>query len=201
VRIAERVLRACGERVGLLTNGVELRIVLSNPTHSHDSEIVIPIDPHWKRSRDVPDSYLLLLALCSPAGVKAIPDLIEKARLQQTRVTRELRVQARQAIGGFVQEVLDHPANREALAACSDRQKFARDLWYEGLGFSKINMLNTFNMMNTVFATFRYNGPKVQAKSIGSVSQCDLRRLPMECPRRSHKTPLAPETARRSRQP
>jgi len=132
LRIAQRVLLAKGERVGLLTNGVELRILLSDPARP-DSEIVIPIESGWKRSRDVPDSYRLLLALASPEGIAFVPELVDKARLQQTKVTKELRVQARQAIERFVQCVLDHPANREKLAAFPDRQKLAKELWHEGL--------------------------------------------------------------------
>ncbi|MEK7863837.1 MAG: hypothetical protein AAB295_11310, partial [Chloroflexota bacterium] len=132
LRIAQRVLLASGERVGLLTNGTELRLLLCDPARP-DSEIVIAIDPGWKTSREMPDSYRLLLALASPAGVRAVPDLIGKARLQQARVTKELRKQARQAVERFVQEVLDHPDNRAALAAYTDRARLARDLWREGL--------------------------------------------------------------------
>jgi hypothetical protein len=131
-RMAQRVLLACGERVGLLTNGVDLRLLISDPARP-DSHIGIPIDPHWKRSRDLPDTYRLLLALASPAGVQAVPELVDKARLQQTRVTSELRAQARQAIELFVQEVLDHPENRAPLAAYIAPHGLARALWHEGL--------------------------------------------------------------------
>ena len=121
LRIAQRVLLATGERVGLLTNGVELRLLISDPARP-DSQVIFTLDPDWKRSRDVPDSFRLLLALASPAGVKAIPDLVDKARLQQARVTKDLRDQARQAIERFVQEVLDHPDNR-AVARRADRPR------------------------------------------------------------------------------
>ena len=114
LRIAQRVLLATNERVGLLTNGVELRILISDPART-DSQIEIPIESHWKRSRDVPDSYRLVLALCSPAGLKALPDLIEKARLKQTGVTKELRKQARQAVELFVQGLLSNSVNQELL--------------------------------------------------------------------------------------
>jgi len=132
VRIAQRVLLAAGERMGLLTNGVELRILISDPARP-DSQIAIPVDPHWKRSRDVPDTYRLFMALASPAGVRSVSDLVDKARLQQTRVTSELRAQARQAIERFVQSVLDHPDNRARLATLTDKERLARDLWHEGL--------------------------------------------------------------------
>jgi hypothetical protein len=132
LRIAQRVLLASGERVGLLTNGLQLRILLSDPARP-DSQIVIPIDPEWKRSRTVPDSFRLLMALCRPEGVRFLPGLVDKARLKQARVTKELRVQARQAIERFVQEVLDHPENREALSQYTDRRALARQLWREGL--------------------------------------------------------------------
>jgi hypothetical protein len=132
LRVAQRVLLASGERVGLLTNGVQLRILLSDPARP-DSQVVIPIDPEWKRSRNVPDSFRFLLALCRPSGVRFVPELVDKARLKQARVTKELRVQARQAIEGFVQEVLDHPDNREAIGEHTDRAALARQLWREGL--------------------------------------------------------------------
>jgi len=131
-RIAQRVLLAAGERVGLLTNGLELRLLISDPARP-DSQIAIPIDPYWKRSRTIPDTYRLLLALASPAGVQAVPDIVDKARLQQTRVTRELRRQARQAVECFVQELLDHPENRDRVAAIAGQDQLARDLWHEGL--------------------------------------------------------------------
>ncbi|HEU4328370.1 MAG TPA: hypothetical protein VFS21_34850 [Roseiflexaceae bacterium] len=111
---AGRVLLAARERLGLLTNGVELRLLISDPAR-RDSQIIIPIDPDWRRSPAAPDSFRLLLALASPAGLRALPELIDQARLQQTRVTRDLRLQARRAIEGFVQSILDHPDNRARL--------------------------------------------------------------------------------------
>jgi hypothetical protein len=132
LRIAQRVLLAAGERVGLLTNGVQLRVLISDPARP-DSEVVIPIESAWKRSRDVPDSYRFLLGLCQPKGIAAVPDLVEKARLQQARVTKDLRLQARLAVERFIQEVLDHPANEAVLTQYADRDKLAKSLWHEGL--------------------------------------------------------------------
>lgn len=132
LRIAQRVLLATGERVGLLTNGVELRLLISDPARP-DSQVIFTLDPNWKRSREVPDSFRLILALASPAGVQKIPELVDKARLQQARVTKDLRDQAKQAIGRFIQEVLDHPDNRAWLAEQTDKAALARALWHEGL--------------------------------------------------------------------
>jgi hypothetical protein len=132
LRIAQRVLLAAGERVGLLTNGVQLRVLISDPARP-DSEVVIPIESAWKRSRDVPDSYRFLLGLCQPKGIAAVPDLVEKARLQQARVTKDLRLQARLAVERFIQEVLDHPANEAVLTQYADLDKLAKSLWHEGL--------------------------------------------------------------------
>ena len=84
LRVAQRVLLASGERLGLLTNGVELIVLISDPARP-DSIIGISLDPGWKRSRDVPDSFRLLLALASPAGLAALPEIVDKARLQQAR--------------------------------------------------------------------------------------------------------------------
>jgi len=132
LRIAQRVLLAAGERIGLLTNGVQLRVLISDPARP-DSEVVIRIQSAWKPYRDAPDSYRFLLALCQPKGVVAVPDLVEKARLQQARVTKDLRLQARRAVEHFVQEVLDHPANSAVLSQYEDREKLAKSLWHEGL--------------------------------------------------------------------
>ena len=66
--------------------------------------------------------------------MKAIPSLVDKARLQQARVTKDLRDQARQAIGRFVQEVLG-PSRQPRVAFRARRtvQRLARALWHEGL--------------------------------------------------------------------
>ncbi|MFY0576332.1 hypothetical protein ACN28S_19980 [Cystobacter fuscus] len=81
----------------------------------------------------MPDSYRLVLALASPAGVAKIPELTEEARLSQTKVTARLREQARQAVEGFVQEVLEHPENAKTLAEWTNQEELARTLWKEGL--------------------------------------------------------------------
>ncbi len=132
LRIAQRVLLTTGERLGILTNGVELRILISDPARL-DSQIIIPLDAGWKRHREIPDSFLLLMALCRPQGVQALPDIVDKARLQQARVTKELRVQAREAVERFIQEILDHPENRDWFDAHADRAALAKALWHEGL--------------------------------------------------------------------
>lgn len=131
-RIAQRVLLTTGERLGILTNGVELRLLISDPARV-DSQVAISIDPHWKRSREVPDSLRLLIALASPAGVKALPEVIDKARLQQAKVTKDLREQARHAIREFIQELIDHPDNQTNFAEYADKTALAKDLWHEGL--------------------------------------------------------------------
>ena len=125
-------LLTTGERLGILTNGVELRILISDPARL-DSQVIVPLDTGWKRHREIPDSFLLFLGLCGPPGVKALPEIVDKARLQQARVTKELRVQAREAVEQFIQEILDHPANRDWFDAHPDRAALAKALWHEGL--------------------------------------------------------------------
>ena len=75
VRIAQRGLLASGERVGPITNGVELRLLLCDPARP-DSHIEIDLNV-WRLSRGLPDGYQLLLALASPAGVAALPEIVE----------------------------------------------------------------------------------------------------------------------------
>ena len=132
VRMAQRVLVVSQERIGLITNGIELRLLLADPARP-DSQVEVAIDPSWRNSRDVPDSYRLIHALACPRGLIAVPEIVEAARLQQTRVTKELRRQAREAVEHFVQELLDLPDNAPMLAAWPDRSLLARTLWHEGL--------------------------------------------------------------------
>jgi len=133
-RVAQRVLLAAGERVGLLTDGEELRLLLCDPARP-DSHVAIRLDRAggWRAARAMPDSYRLLLALASPDGVDALPDLAEAARLAQSTVTKKLRLQARRAIEGFLQELLDHPGNADIRADWEDQAELARILWREGL--------------------------------------------------------------------
>ncbi len=124
-RCASRVLRSNGERLGLLTNGQELRLLLCDPVRS-DSHIGISLSggDGWRVQALAPDSFRLVLALASPPGIAALPELLEAARLSQTRVTQELRLQARAAIEGFLQAVIDGNAGLQNQAAA---------LWHEGL--------------------------------------------------------------------
>ena len=65
--------------------------------------------------------------------MKKIPDLVDKARLQQARVTKDLRDQARQAIAAVRPRGADHTDNQEWLSGQKDRAALARALWHEGL--------------------------------------------------------------------
>ncbi|MGE0419920.1 MAG: DNA methyltransferase, partial [Acetobacteraceae bacterium] len=130
-RVAHRVLRAARETAGLLTDGGELRLLLSDPALP-DSHLGIALDgPSGWRSQDTPpDSFRLLRAIASPDGLPHLPDLLAEARLHQTRVTDDLRNQARSALEGFLQAVVDHPANIGAMAGATDP---AATLWRDGL--------------------------------------------------------------------
>lgn len=130
-RIAQRVLLASGERLGLLTNGTQLRLLICDPARP-DSFLEFDLTA-WAQSRELPDSYLLLLALASPAGAKALPDIVEEARLKQNKVTKELRHQARLAVEEFVQSIIDNDANRARLSVAADTSALAKQLWHEGL--------------------------------------------------------------------
>src|SRR5690606_6398254 len=68
-RIAERVLLTKGERVGLLTNGVELRLIISEAARVVS---MVNIDLNALKQYDVknpPDAFRLLIALASPEGI------------------------------------------------------------------------------------------------------------------------------------
>ncbi len=122
-RVAQRVLLASGEPAGLLTNGGTLRLLLSDPSRA-DSHLSIPI-AGWDEQALPPDSYRLLLALAGAAGLPRLPLVLEAARLHQAKVTIGLRRQAREAITGFINAVLDRMPDRSGLDPAS--------LWREGL--------------------------------------------------------------------
>jgi hypothetical protein len=144
-RIAERILLAAGERVGLLTNGDELRLLLSDPARS-TSFVSFRLSA-WRNlsPREVPDGFRLLLAFLDPKVLARQGDnqekpsklegLLDAARLKQGQITKDLRLQARRAVEQFIQGVLDQPANRERLLALGgeERDRLARQLWREAL--------------------------------------------------------------------
>jgi hypothetical protein len=111
-RGARRVLLATAERAGLLTNGDVLRLLLCDPARP-DSHVTVPLAgaAGWRGQALAPDSYRVLVGFAAPKGLGRLADVLDAARLYQSRVTRELRVQARNAIEGFLQALLDHPAN------------------------------------------------------------------------------------------
>jgi hypothetical protein len=144
-RIAERILLAAGERLGLLTNGDELRLVLSDPARPV-SFISFRLGV-WRTlsPREVPDGFRLLLAfldlrLLARQGEKAekpskFEALLDAARLKQGQITRELRSQARQAVELFVQGILDNAANHERFHTMREvePERLPRQLWREAL--------------------------------------------------------------------
>ncbi len=133
-RGASRVLLCVNEQAALLTDGTELRLLLCDPARP-DSHFAIPLTgmTGWQERSLAPDSYRVLLALAGPPGLAALPDMLEAARLSQARVTKDLRIQARAAVEGFLQALLDDPANANRLRRPADRNDLARNLWQEGL--------------------------------------------------------------------
>lgn len=133
LRAAHRVLRAGKERMGLLTNGQELRLLISDPALP-DSHLSFPLDawrapdnptrpppeepigpPPEAQPGPPPEGLDLLLRLASEPGVAALPRVLDAARLHQARVTDGLRSQARAALEGFLQAVIQQaPAPPDA---------------------------------------------------------------------------------------
>lgn len=135
-RIAQRVLLAKKESIGLLTDGEELRILLCDPARP-ESHIVIRLDRSggWSSQPKCPDSFRLFLALCRPEGIEKLSDIINDARLKQSKVTTTLREQAKRAIQEFLQNVLEHPENISFFATKTDKESLSKELWSEGLVF------------------------------------------------------------------
>lgn len=117
-RIAQRVLLTRGERAGLLTNGDTVRLLLCDPARA-DSHLSIQVD-NWRQSPHTPDSFRLLAGLAGVAGLPRLPSVLEAARLHQTKVTSALRLQARDAIEGFI-------------GALPAREGSAAELWHDCL--------------------------------------------------------------------
>jgi len=129
-RCAQRVLLAAGERAGLLSNGEELRVLLCDAARP-DSHLAIRLAT-WRGLHEPADSFRLLLALAGPQALCVLPDILDAARLGQARITRDLRIQARDAIECFLQSVLEAPSNRAALAVL-DQTSLPNVLWQESL--------------------------------------------------------------------
>jgi hypothetical protein len=130
MRSIQRVLLASREQMGMVTDGEELRLLLCDRTRD-GSHVAVPLvgSNGWRSRNVAPDSYRLILALGSPKGIAALPAMLEAARLSQTRVTRDLRIQARQAIEGFLQGVLSNPLN----GGVSGLHQMVVTLWQEAL--------------------------------------------------------------------
>jgi hypothetical protein len=127
LRRAGRILRARGERAGIVTNGETLRVLLCDPG-GPDSQIIISLGGRsgWVSQLNAPESFRLISALTSPTGVNALDDIFDAARHHQTAVTKTLRSQARVAIEDFLRCVLDQ--NRGAVCLPSPKV-----LWRQAL--------------------------------------------------------------------
>lgn len=104
VRAAQRVLFARREAVGLLTDGRTVQVLLCDPARA-DSCLTLPIDA-WGAG-GVTDGWRLLWTLLAASRRTALPDILDAARLHQTRVTAALRAQAREAIADFIDALPD----------------------------------------------------------------------------------------------
>jgi hypothetical protein len=116
LRRAARVLRARGESTGLVTNGEVLKLLLCDPG-GPESHLVVSLIGRagWASRPDVPASFRLMAALACPGGVTAAGEIFDAARMHQTAVTKSLRTQARAAIEGFLQCIIDQSSNAAVL--------------------------------------------------------------------------------------
>ena len=118
-RIAQRVLLARNEHIGLMTNGEVVRLLLCDPSRS-DSHLSVGVCG-WRQSIRSPDSFRLLKVLIGANEISRLPAVLDAARLHQVRVTTQLRRQAKEAIVGFINAL----PNRDGLDPTA--------LWHEGL--------------------------------------------------------------------
>jgi len=108
VRRAIRVLRARGEQIGMVTNGEELRLILSDPAGG-DSQIAVRLTGRdgWRGRTEPPVSFRLIIGLIAAERQSMTVEVFEAARLHQTAVTRTLRGRGRLAIEAFLAAVLE----------------------------------------------------------------------------------------------
>ena len=132
MQIAMRVMQAKDEPLALLTNGIELRVLLRDPAR-RESHVAISLEPPggWRGEKRVPDSFRLLLAIASPAGVSFVPALLEEARLETARITAALRAQAKTALLSLLNELVDDPRNASFFSVHEDQRALA--LWRDAL--------------------------------------------------------------------
>jgi len=119
LRTAFRVLFAQKEPIGLLTDGASVFILVSDAARS-DTCLCLSL-AGWRDNDRAPDTWQLLWTLLAAARRPNLPKLLESARLYQTRITSALRIQAGEAITGFINALPD----RTGLSAA--------DLWHDAL--------------------------------------------------------------------
>lgn len=119
---AQRVLRAKGERLGLLANGDELRLLICDPSMP-DSHLGFALD-RWRDASAPPACLDLLLALTTPQVRAEWPSVMRVARTHQTRVTDDLRRQARAGLELFLSAVVGQDREQRPSPAA---------LWHDGL--------------------------------------------------------------------
>src|ERR1700722_1291980 len=85
LRRANRVLRARGETACIVTNGQVATVIVCDPA-GPDGQIAVSLTGQsgWSNQSDMPPSYRLGGALASPAGIAAMGDIFDAARLHQT---------------------------------------------------------------------------------------------------------------------
>ena len=113
------MLLAKGERVGLLTDGEELRLLALRPGASRQPRrpSASTARADGGRAHEIPDSFRLLAGpRLARKGSPRSPELTDEARLTQTGSPPSCASRPAAPSSRFVQEVLDHPANRERLA-------------------------------------------------------------------------------------
>ena len=130
MRSAQRVLLASGERLGLLTDGEELRLLLCDPAYP-DSHIAIPLagSDGWRAQDFAPDSYRLLLALATPKGIAALAGCTGRSSAQPEQGDKgSARAGAQRN-----RRLSASGARQSANAAEHDLHQRAGALWEEGL--------------------------------------------------------------------
>ncbi|HEY5960415.1 MAG TPA: hypothetical protein VIV60_27870 [Polyangiaceae bacterium] len=129
--VAERKLRQAGDKIGLLTNGRELRVLFADASE-HESSISLSLAGDLNR-RSMRDGLRLIRILCLPSGQDAATAMLAAARAWRRKLVRTLRVSVRNAVEQFIQRLLELPENRERFEALAVQESLASVLFHESL--------------------------------------------------------------------
>ncbi len=134
-RLMERVLVERNERVGILLNASEFRVLLSDRDGASHFYSVLLKPPKTTTRECSTCNHHLIASWCGPQGaIRAEYTLVELRGYRKT-LLGQLRRQLQQGAELFLTATIQMPANREALRVMGPRGPLATLLWQETVLF------------------------------------------------------------------